>query len=93
MSEVPKQAGPLTAGPESVPVPRPAQPDAADAAGIAAPGVEEMTAFARRPGLGALRPEYIARMCALVEPVARFGQQVRRPPRKEDGPAPSFEVL
>ena len=91
MSEEPKGHGNLAAGQASVPAP--AQPNVASTATIAGPSVEEMTAFARRHGLGALRPEYIARMCALVEPVARFGQQVRRPPRKEDGPAPTFEVL
>jgi len=73
--------------------PGPADNAASCAAFNNTPGTEEMTAFARRHGLGPLRPEYIARMCALVEPVARFGQQVRRPPRKEDGPAPTFEVL
>lgn len=91
MSEEPKKRGKLTAGRVSVPTPE--QPDTPSAAQIVGPGVEEMSAFARRHGLGALPPEYIARMCALVEPVARFGQQVRRPPRKEDGPAPTFEVL
>ena len=91
MSEDPKERGNLKAGHGGAAPP--AQPDAASTAAIVGPSVEEMTAFARRHGLGALRPEYIARMCTLVEPVARFGQQVRRPPRKEDGPAPTFEVL
>lgn len=57
------------------------------------PTITEMAAFARRHGLEALRPEYLERMCALVEPVARFGQQVRRPPHKDDAPAPTYEVL
>ena len=57
------------------------------------PGIDEMAAFARRHGLGALRPEYIARMCALVEPVARFGQQVQRPPHKEDAPASLRDIV
>ena len=91
MSEDPNERVKLAPGHGSVPAP--AQPDTASTAQIVEPSVEEMTAFAYRHGLGALRPEYIARMCALVEPVARFGQQVRRPPRKEDGPAPTFEVL
>ena len=91
MSENPKERGNLAVGHGSVPAP--AQPNAASTAENIAPDVEEMTAFAHRHGLGALQPEYIARMCMLVEPVARFGQQVRRPPRKEDGPAPTFEVL
>ena len=91
MSEDQKERGNLTAGHGSGLAP--AQPSTASTAEIVGPSVEEMTAFARRHGLDALRPVYIARMCALVEPVARFGQQVRRPPRKEDGPAPTFEVL
>ncbi|MEI6115313.1 MAG: hypothetical protein WCP99_12170 [Burkholderiales bacterium] len=91
MSKEPKGHGNLAAGHAGVPAP--AQPTMAGTTEIAGPSVEEMTDFARRHGLGTLRPEYIARMCTLVEPVARFGQQVRRPPRKEDGPAPTFEVL
>jgi len=91
MSEDRKERGKLTAGQASVPAP--ARPNTEGTAQIIGPSIEEIAAFARRHGLGALRPEYIARMCALAEPVARFGQQVRRPPRKEDGPAPTFEVL
>ena len=91
MSEDPNERENLTTGHGSVPAP--AQLNTTGAAAIVGPGVDEMTAFARRHGLGTLRPEYIARMSTLVEPVARFGQQVRRPPRKEDGPAPTFEVL
>ncbi len=56
------------------------------------PGLADMTAFARRHGLGGLAPEHIARMRELAAPVARFGQQVRRPPRKDDAPAPEFRV-
>jgi len=91
MSEDQKKSGNLTARDGSGLAP--AQPNTASTAEIVGPSVEEMTAFARRHGLGALRPVYIARMCTLVDPVARFGQQVRRPPRKEDGPAPTFEVF
>lgn len=56
------------------------------------PSLADITAFAQRHGLGGLKPEHLARMRELAAPVARFGQQVRRPPRKEDAPAPEFRV-
>jgi hypothetical protein len=43
-------------------------------------------------GLGGLAPEHLARMRELAVPVARFGSQVRRPPRKEDAPASEFRL-
>ena len=55
-----------------------------------APSLADITAFARRHGLGGLAPDHLARMRELVVPVARFGLQVRRPPRKEDAPAAGF---
>ncbi len=66
----------------------PSLPDAADDG----PGLAEMTAFARRHGLGGLAPEHIARMRELAAPVARFGMQVRRPVRKDEAPASEFRV-
>lgn len=66
----------------------PSAPDAADDG----PGLDEMAAFARRHGLGGLAPEHIARMRELALPVARFGQRVRRPARKDDAPASEFRV-
>jgi hypothetical protein len=63
-----------------------------DALPVDEPTLEDMQAFARRHGLGGLKPEYVARMRELAVPVARFGLQVRRPPRKEDAPAPEFRL-
>jgi len=63
-----------------------------DALPVGEPGLDDMTAFAQRHGLGHLKPEYIARMRELAVPVARFGMQVGRPPRKEDAPAPEFRI-
>ncbi len=56
------------------------------------PPAADMAAFARRHGLDHLRPEYLARMGELAGPVAAFGRMVRRPPRKQDAPAPEFRV-
>jgi hypothetical protein len=56
------------------------------------PSLAEITAFAQRHGLGGLAPEHLARMRELAVPVARFGSQVRRPPRKEDAPASEFRL-
>jgi len=56
------------------------------------PSLADMTAFARRHGLGHLHPEHIARLRELAAPVAGFGRMVRRPPRKEDAPASEFRV-
>ena len=58
----------------------------------ATPSLADMTAFARRHGLGHLHPEHIARLRELAAPVAGFGRMVRRPPNKEDAPAPEFRV-
>lgn len=66
----------------------PPAPDSADDG----PGLDEMVAFARRHGLGGLAPEHIARMRELALPVARFGQRVRRPERKDIAPASEFRV-
>jgi hypothetical protein len=66
----------------------PALSDAADDG----PGLAEMTAFARRHGLGGLAPEHLARMRELAAPVARFGMQIRRPARKDEAPASEFRV-
>ncbi len=66
----------------------PALPDAADDG----PDLAEMTAFARRHGLGGLAPEHLARMRELAAPVARFGMQIRRPARKDEAPASEFRV-
>ncbi len=57
------------------------------------PSLEDATAFAQRHGLGNLAPEYIQRLRELMAPVAHFGQQVRRPPNKDDAPASEFIVF
>ena len=57
------------------------------------PTIDEANAFAKRHGLSHLKPEYIKRLSELIEPVAHFGQQVRRPPNKDDAPAAEFTVF
>ena len=57
------------------------------------PSLEDAQAFAQRHGLGHLKPEYLKRLGELIEPVAHFGQQVRRPPNKDDAPAAEFTVF
>ena len=57
------------------------------------PTLEEAHAFAQQHGLASLRPEYIARLRELIEPVAHFGQQVRRSAYKDEAPAAEFIVF
>ena len=57
------------------------------------PSLEEANAFAKRHGLSNLKPEYVERLRELIAPVAHFGQQVRRPPNKDDAPAAEFTVF
>lgn len=56
------------------------------------PSRDEMTAFARRYGLDKLTPEHIARMAELAVHVGALGRTLRRPPAKENFPAPTFEI-
>lgn len=56
------------------------------------PSLEEIQAFARRYGLDNLAPEHLARMTELAVYVGELGRTLPRPPRKENAPAPIFEV-
>lgn len=56
------------------------------------PSIEDMRAFSHRHGLGNLTSEQLARMAELAAYVGALGQSLPRPPRKEDAPAPTFEV-
>lgn len=53
----------------------------------------EIEAFAARYGLTKLTKEHLVRLQELAPIAARLGNQLPRPKRKSDGPAPSFAVI
>lgn len=53
-------------------------------------GSRDIADFARRHGLGRLAPDHLARLAALVEPVASGGAGLPRSYRKQDGPSFCF---
>lgn len=56
------------------------------------PTLDEIQAFARRHGLEKLTPEQLARMAELAVYVGDLGRNLPRPSRKDDAPAPTFDV-
>ncbi len=56
------------------------------------PSLAEIEAYAHRHGLDNLAPEHIARMAELAVYVGDLGRTLPRPSRKEDTPAPTFDL-